>query len=88
MRIIKPTLQKQQDSEIAENASRAPFFLVFEDNKFVKSIKNPFISWGGAGFAVADLLYNEWCEKFIAKKIGENLKNKLDEYNIIYEIID
>jgi predicted Fe-Mo cluster-binding NifX family protein len=42
MRIIKPVLEDDENSKIAENAARAPFFLVFDDEKFVKSIKNPF----------------------------------------------
>lgn len=65
MRIIKPVLENNEKVDIAENAARAPFFVIFYDNKFVKSIKNPFTTWGGAGFAVADLLNNEWCDKFI-----------------------
>jgi predicted Fe-Mo cluster-binding NifX family protein len=44
MRIIKPILEKDENSDIAENAARAPFFVVFDDNKFNKFIKNPFIT--------------------------------------------
>jgi predicted Fe-Mo cluster-binding NifX family protein len=62
--------------------------LVFDDEKFVKSIKNPFTTWGGAGFAVADLLKDELCEKFIAKKLWGNMKSALDNHGILYEIID
>ena len=87
MRIIKPVLFDSKDADIAENAARAPYFLIFEDNKFIKSIKNPFVSGWWAGFAVAELLNNEWCEKFIAKKIWDNMKSSLDDYNILYEII-
>lgn len=87
MIIIKPSLEKTPSDEIAENSARAPFFLIFEDEKFVKAISNPFTSGGGAWFAVADLLKDESCEKFIAKKIGDNMKNKLDEYGILYEIV-
>ena len=88
MIIIKPVLENKETADIAENAARAPFFIVFDDDKFVKSIKNPFTTWGGAGFAVADLLHNEWCEKFIAKKLGDNMKSALDNHNILYELID
>lgn len=87
MIIIKPVLTNDKNWEVAENASRAPFFVVFEDGIFKKTIKNPFVSWGGAGFAVADLLKDESCDKFLVKKIWGNLKTKLDEYNISYEII-
>lgn len=88
MRIIKPVLENNEKADIAENAARAPFFVIFDDNKFVKSVKNPFTTWGGAGFAVADLLNNEWCDKFIAKKLWDNMKSALDNHNILYEIID
>jgi len=87
MRIIKPVLSDSIDADIAENAARAPYFLVFEDDRFIKSIKNPFVTGGGAWFAVAELLKNEWCEKFIAKKLWDNMKSSLDDYSIIYEII-
>jgi len=46
MRIIKPVLFDSKDADIAENAARAPYFLVFDDDKFIKSIKNPFVSGG------------------------------------------
>ncbi len=74
-----------QNYEIASNAARAPYFIVFEDDKYVKSIKNPFVSWGWAGFAVSELLKDEWCELFIAWKIGENMKGQLEEYGVKYE---
>ncbi len=87
MRTIKPILEEDQNASIADNAARAPFFAIFDDDQFVKFVKNPFVSWWWAGFAVADLLKEEWCEKFIAKKIWDNMKNKLDEYGIVYEIV-
>ena len=87
MLIIQPTLEDKPDSEIAINAARAPFFLIFNDQTFVKSIKNPFVVWGGAWFAVADLLKAEWCELFIAKKLWDNMKQKLEELEISYKII-
>jgi predicted Fe-Mo cluster-binding NifX family protein len=85
MRKIIASLVEWENFEIANNAARAPYFVVFEDDKFVKTIKNPFVSWWWAWFAVAELLKEEWCDKFIAWKIGWNLKEKLEEYNISYE---
>jgi len=85
MRKIIASLVEWENYDISQNASRSPYFTVFENDKFIKSIKNSFISWGWAWFAVADLLKKEWCEKFIAWKIWENLKNKLNEYWIKYE---
>ncbi len=88
MIIIRPALEDNKDSILADNAARAPFFLVFDDEHFVKSIKNPFVTWGGAGFAVVDLLKSEWCELFIAKKIWDNMKNALDNNAIAYKIVN
>ena len=87
MLIIKPVLENKPEAEIAVNAARAPFFLIFNDQDFVKSIKNPFVSGWGAWFAAADLLKNEWCELFIAKKIWDNMKNRLGELWINYKLI-
>jgi hypothetical protein len=42
MRIIKPVLSDNQNADIADNAARALYFLVVDDDKFIKSIKNPF----------------------------------------------
>ena len=85
MKKVIASLVEGENYEIASNAARAPYFIVFEDDKFIKSIKNPFVTWWWAGFAVAELLKEEWCEKFIAWKIWGNLKNMLEEYGIEYE---
>ena len=85
MKTIIASLTEWEKYNIASNAARAPYFIVFEDKKYIKSIKNPFTSWWGAGFAVAELLKEEWCNKFIAWEIWGNLENKLKEYNIEYE---
>lgn len=86
MKIIIASLLEGEKYEIANNAARAPYFVVFNSKTYQKTIKNPFVNWGGAWFAVAELLKDEWCEKFIAWKLWENLKNKLEEYNIYWEV--
>jgi predicted Fe-Mo cluster-binding NifX family protein len=85
MKTIIASLNEWEKYEIANNAARAPFFILLEDEKYIKSIKNPFTSWWWAGYAAAELLKNEWCELFIAWKIWWNLQNKLEEYWIKYE---
>ena len=85
MKTVIASLVPGENYEIAQNAARAPYFVVFEDGKFVKSIKNPFVTWWWAWFAVAELLKEEWVNKFIAWKIWDNLKAKLEEYGIEYE---
>lgn len=85
MKKIIASLIEWESYEIATNAARAPYFVVFENDNFVQTIKNPFVSWGGAWFAVAELLKDESCNLFIAWKIGDKLKWMLEEYNISYE---
>lgn len=87
MLTIQPALEDKSDSEIAINAARAPFFLVFNDQIFVKSIKNPFVSWGWAWFAVVDLLKTEWCDLFVAKQLWDNIKQRLEDLGISYKIV-
>jgi len=86
MKTIIASLIEWENYEVATNAARAPYFVVFNWDNYEKSIKNPFVSWWWAGFAVAELLKDEWCELFIAWKIWWNLESKLNEYNIKYEI--
>lgn len=85
MKKIIASLTSEKEYEIATNAARAPFFIVFEDDSYVKTIKNPFTSGGGAGFAVAELLKDEGCNLFIAGKLGDNLKERLESYWIDFE---
>jgi predicted Fe-Mo cluster-binding NifX family protein len=44
MKTIIASLVEGENYEIASNAARAPYFIVFEDDKFIKSIKNPFVT--------------------------------------------
>lgn len=85
MKKIIASLNWEKNYEIASYAARAPYFVVFEDWNFVKYLKNPFTVWGGAWFAVAELLREENCDKFIAWKIWGNLRMKLEEYRIDYQ---
>lgn len=86
MKKVIASLIEGEKYEVASNAARAPYFVFFDGEKYEKSIKNPFVSGWWAGFAVAELLKNEWCELFIAGKIGGNLEEKLNEYKIKFEV--
>lgn len=86
MKKIIASLTEWENFRIAENSARAPYFVVFNWEIYEKTIKNPFSSWWWAGFAVAELLKNEWCKKFIAWKIWDNLKTKLVEYDISFDV--
>ena len=74
MKKIIASLIDNEKYEVASNAARAPYFIIFIDDKYIETIKNPFISWGWAGFAVAELLKDNECDLFIAWKIGWNLE--------------
>jgi len=76
-------------SMVSSVGARAPYYLIFEENKLVKTIKNPFQSGGGgAGFAVVQMLFDEGVELLYIGKIGDNMKSSLSEKNIDYKIIN
>ena len=71
------------DSIISQVSGRAPYWLVFEDQKLVKSVKNPFqFGGGGAGFGVAKMLKQEKIELVIAGQFGPNMQKALEDYGI------
>ncbi len=73
------------DSDICPTAGRAPYYLIFEDGRLVKTIKNPFaVGGGGAGFGVAQMLANEGVERVVSGRFGENMKGALEEKGISY----
>jgi len=51
---------KNETSEISPRGARAPYYLIFENKKLTKTIKNPFaVGGGGAGWSVAHMLTDE-----------------------------
>jgi len=77
---------KKLDSEVCPTAGRAPFYLIFENNNLIKTIKNPFaIGGGGAGNSVAQMLYNEKVNQVISGKFGEKMIEALNEKNMKYQ---
>lgn len=63
MKIAIASDGKEIDSNISEKGGRAPFYLVFEKEKLVEIIKNPFaIGVGGAGWSVAHMLADKKIE--------------------------
>ncbi len=74
---------KTQKSEISEKGGRAPYYLIFENKKLTKAIKNPFAKGsGGAGWSVAYMLADEKINLVIAGKIGPNMETALNQKNI------
>ncbi len=84
MKIAVAALKKQETSPISEQAGRAPFFLIFDENgKLEEKLKNPFsVGGGGAGFAVAKLLADKGIDTFVAGKIGDKMTGALEERSI------
>jgi len=83
MKIAIASTGKDENSEISPVAGRAPYFLIYEDEKLVKTIKNPFaVGGGGAGFAVAKMLKDENVDIVAAGHYGENMIGALEEKGI------
>ncbi|ABO35135.1 conserved hypothetical protein [Methanococcus maripaludis C5] len=86
MRIAIASEGKDSNSEISSAAARAPYFLIYEDNKLIEAMKNPFaIGGGGAGWSVAHIMAKNKVDLFIAGKIGENLESALKGKNITFK---
>jgi predicted Fe-Mo cluster-binding NifX family protein len=80
MKIAIASTGKTEDSDVSEVSGRAPYYLVFEDGRLVKTIKNPFaVGGGGAGFGVAKMLADEHVELVVAGKFGGNMEGALKE---------
>jgi len=77
------SLGKDKNSEISQVAGRAPYYLIFEGKKLVKTISNPFRQGGGgAGFGVAKMLANENVGEAVAGKFGGNMVSAMNENKI------
>ena len=83
---MKIAISAENDSEesiVSELSGRAPFYLIFEDGKLIKKLKNPFrVGGGGAGFSVAQMLADESVNLVISGKFGNNMISALEEKNI------
>ena len=79
MKIAVATLSKRTNSQIADNAGRAPYYIVFgEEGEYLESMSNPFhIGGGGAGFGVAKMLADKGVSIVVAGKLGANMKAAL-----------
>ena len=83
MKIAIAVENKNIESNVSMAVGRAPYYLLFEDNKQVKEIKNPFaVGGGGAGFSVVQMLSNEDVNVVIGGKFGDNIISALKEKNM------
>ena len=86
MKIAVAVVEKNVEAEIGQQAGRAPFYLIFDENgKVVETISNPFsIGGGGAGFAVAKMLADKKVDIVIAGRFGPNMAQALTERGLKY----
>ncbi len=83
MRIAVASESKDENSRVYPVAGRAPYYLIFENGVLVKTIKNPFaVGGGGAGFGVAQMLFNENVDLVVSGNFGVNMIGALDEKGI------
>jgi len=86
MKIAIASEGEKNDSKISLNGGRAPYYLIFEDNKLIEAVKNPFIKGsGGAGWSVAYMLAEKKVDLVIAGKLGPNMITALKEKGIEYK---
>jgi len=88
MKIAIASETKDIKSQVSPVAGRTPYYLIFEDEKMIKAIKNPFrMGGGGAGFGVADMMKEEGVEFLVSGSIGDNMKGALEGSGIEYREI-
>jgi len=88
MKIAIASEKNDEKSEVCSTAGRSPYYLIFENNKKIKSIKNPFaFGGGGAGFGVVQMLFNEKIDIVISGKFGEKMISALEEKGIKYKVV-
>lgn len=88
MKIAVASPEKNEDSKVSPISGRAEYYLIFEDKKLIKTIKNPFVvGGGGSGPAVAQMLANEKVALIISGHFGEKMIETLKEKGIKTKII-
>lgn len=80
---MKIAIASNDKNNVSEVSGRATYYLIYEDKRLIKTIKNPFaIGGGGAGFGVAKMIADEGVNLIIAGNFGNNMVNTLKEKNI------
>ncbi len=83
MKIAISSESKDENSQVSQMSGRAPYYLIFENGKLTKTIKNPFrIGGGGAGYSVAEMLSEEKINLVISGKFGGNMISALETKGI------
>jgi predicted Fe-Mo cluster-binding NifX family protein len=86
MRIAIASYKNDVASQVAEQAGRAPFYLIFDDGETpAEAVKNPFsVGGGGAGYGVAKMLADKSVDTVVAGKFGGNMIGALDQRGLSY----
>ncbi len=87
MKIAIASTSKNEDGEISQKGGRAPFYLIYdEEGGLQETVKNP-VEQGGGGVGpfVAKMLADKEVTIFVAEKIGPNMVQAFEQYNIEYK---
>ena len=78
------TLEKTENSQISDNAARAPYYLIFDKRgNLLEVISNPFREAArGAGPKVADLLASKNVSVVVAGDFGYKMESALGKMGI------
>ena len=88
MKIAIASTDKKETAKVSPVGGRAEYYLIFDNKKLVKSIKNPFaVGGGGAGFAVAQMLANEKVDLIVCGRVGPNMQTALETKGIKLKLI-
>lgn len=88
MKIAVSSEDGLEDSPVCPVTGRAPNYIIFEDGKVLKVLKNPFaVGGGGASFGVVQMLSNEGVDLIISGKFGGNMLERLEEKGVKYKIV-
>lgn len=85
MKIAIASDRKDLNSKVSEKGGRASYYLIFEGKQLIESIKNPFLSGGGAGWSIAYMLDEKGVKKIISGKIGDKMKAALEEKGLEFQ---
>jgi len=89
MKIAISSNGKTEDSEISVASGRAVYYLIFENGKLLKVLKNPFrVGGGGAGFGVAEMLGDENVNLVISGQFGINMQGALKDKGIKFKTVE
>jgi len=87
MKIAIAALSNNKNSQVSEQAGKAPYYLIFDEaGKLLEAIKNPFaVGGGGAGFGVAKLLADKGVDLVVAGDFGPNMISALEDRRLKYK---